>query len=82
MKKALSVFFLALILFSVSTAQATEVSYSTNTKEAVKNGNSGVYAYVDGGYSYDIYYIIDFDEGYVYYFTEGNGEEGCVRQVR
>ena len=79
MKKALSVFFLALILFSVTAAQAESVSCSTNTKETVKNGNSGVYAYVDESYSYDIYYIIDFDEGYVYYFTEGNGEEGCDR---
>ena len=30
-------------------------------------------------YSYEIYYIIDFDEGYVYSFTEGNGNDTCDR---
>lgn len=41
------------------------VSYSTNTKATVKNGDTGVYAYKKSG-AYDIYYVIDFDEGYVY----------------
>lgn len=27
--------------------------------------------------NYDMYYIIDFDEGYVYWFTDGNGDESC-----
>lgn len=54
------------------------VSYSTNTEDTVKNGNSGVYAYKKSG-SYDLYYIVDFDEGYVYSFLEGNGEESCDR---
>ena len=27
----------------------------------------------------DIYYIIDFDEGYTYYFCEGNGDTTCDR---
>ena len=51
------------------------VSYSTNSKSTVKNGDSGVYSYASSG-SYDVYYIIDFDEGYVYYFldTESAGE--------
>lgn len=69
---------------SSQTSDDTEkgsVRYSTNDKSTVKNGNTGVYAYkkngspnLEGGW-YDIYYIIDFDEGYVYYFCEGYGSE-------
>ena len=55
------------------------VFYSTNTYEAAKEGNSGVFSYRDRGNSYDIYWIIDFDEGYVYYFTDGNGDSTCDR---
>lgn len=62
-----------------STEEPSPVSYSTNDYETAKNGNSGVFSYVKRGSSYDIYWIIDFDEGYVYYFTEGNGDEGCDR---
>lgn len=60
-----------------SSSKYSSVLYSTNTKATVKNGNSGVYSYKNIGGSYDIYYIIDFDEGYVYYFTHGNGNESC-----
>lgn len=59
--------------------ESTSVDYSTNDKSAVKNGNAGVYAYRDRGGQYYVYYIIDFDNGYVYYFTEGNSEGGCIR---
>lgn len=55
------------------------VSYSTNDRETAKNGNSGVFAYKNIGGTYDIYWIIDFDEGYVYYFTDGNGDASCHR---
>ena len=56
------------------------VFYSTtDTYEAAKEGNSGVFSYRDRGNSYDIYWIIDFDEGYVYYFTDGNGDSTCDR---
>ena len=61
------------------TDEPSAVTYSTNDYETAKNGNSGVFSYVNRGPSYDIYWIIDFDEGYVYYFTEGNGEETCDR---
>lgn len=54
-------------------------SFTTNDKSTYKNGNSGKYAYKTIGGQYDQYYIIDFDEGYVYYFTEGNGEDSCDR---
>lgn len=56
------------------------VFYSTNDYETAKNGNTGVFSYRDRGSSYDIYWIIDFDEGYVYYFTDGNGESS-LRQI-
>lgn len=57
----------------------TSVYYSTNDINTVKNGNTGVYAYKNRGGSYELYYIIDFDEGYVYHFSDGNGEETCDR---
>lgn len=55
------------------------VWYSTNTSEDAKNGNAGVYSYKKDGKFYDIYYIINFDEGHVYYFLEGDGNEFCDR---
>lgn len=64
------------------TSQPTEEGsayYSTNTSEEAREGNSGVFAYRSRGKSYDIYYVIDFDKGYVYYFTDGNGEISCER---
>ena len=60
-------------------AQKSPVFYSTNTRDTVDDGNAGVYSYKSRGGSYDIYWIIDFDEGYVYYFTDGNGESFCDR---
>ena len=51
--------------------------YSTNSKDTVKEGNKGVYAYSSIGKNYTIYLIIDFDEGYVYRFIEGNGDAIC-----
>lgn len=62
--------------------QATEdksVFYSTNDSDTARQGNSGVFAYKSSGGSYSIYWIIDFDEGYVYYFIEGNGDSTCDR---
>ena len=55
------------------------VSYSTNDYETAKQGNTGIFAYVDDSGIYDIYWIIDFDEGYVYWFTDGNGDGQCDR---
>ena len=62
---------------SESTEEPVTVYYSTNTEDTVKDGNKGVYSYKSQGGSYDVYYIIDFDEGYVYSFTDGNGEDSC-----
>ncbi len=55
------------------------VFYSTNDYETAKQGNSGVFSYKSTGGSYDNYWIIDFDEGYVYWFTDGNGDSTCDR---
>ena len=55
------------------------VYYSTNDYETAKKGNSGIFSYKNKGGTYDVYWIIDFDEGYVYNFTEGNGESTCDR---
>lgn len=51
--------------------------YSTNTYEKAKQGNTGIFSYKSKGGVYDVYWIIDFDEGYVYFFTDGNGESTC-----
>ena len=59
--------------------QRNGVSYSTNDSSSVKNGNSGVYAYKNRGGTYDNYWIIDFDSGYVYNFQNGNGNTLCDR---
>ena len=59
--------------------ESKAVYYSTNGEDTVRNGNEGVYAYIKKGPQYDQYYIIDLDEGYTYYFTDGNGEETCEK---
>ena len=53
------------------------VNYSTNDYETAKKGQSGVYSYKSKEGDYDVYWIISFDEGYVYYFTEGNDNDTC-----
>ena len=53
--------------------------YSTNGRDKAREGNSGVYAYRNRGGQYYNYYVIDFDEGFVYFFSEGNGDESCER---
>lgn len=63
----------------VSEQKPEGLSYSTNDKTTVKNGNTGVYAYRSRGGTYYNYWIIDFDEGYVYGFSEGNGNSICDR---
>lgn len=62
-----------------STPAGKSVIYSTNDFETAKKGNSGVFAYRSTGGTYYNYYIIDFDEGYVYFFSDGNGDAICDR---
>ena len=64
---------------TATTTESKSLYYSTNDKETAKDGNAGVYSYKNRGGEYNIYYIIDFDEGYVYRFIEGNGDETCDR---
>lgn len=75
-KLIISILTLAMV---VSYLSAYAVDYSTNSKSTVKDGNKGIYSYKNLSGSYDIYYIIDFDSGYVYNFTDGNGSETCDR---
>lgn len=53
--------------------------YSTNDRETAKKGNTGVFAYSSIGGTYSNYWVIDFDEEYVYRFAEGNGDGTCDR---
>lgn len=46
--------------------EADNTYYSTNDYENAKKGNVGKFAYVQEYKSYNIYFLIDFDEGYVY----------------
>lgn len=46
--------------------EADHTYYSTNDYENAKKGNVGKFAYVHECKSYNIYFLIDFDEGYVY----------------
>lgn len=55
------------------------VYYPSNDYDTATKGNTGVFSYKSTGGTYAIYWIIDFDEGYVYNFTEGNGESICDR---
>lgn len=64
---------------TTTTTTPTPVYYSTNTRETVSDGDKGIYSYKSDGKFYDIYYIIDFEEGYVYYFLEGEGNDWCER---
>ena len=65
------------VLWSYKYTKPSPVFYSTNDYETAKEGNSGLFSYKNKNGSYDIYWIIDFDAGYVYCFAEGNGENTC-----
>lgn len=47
--------------------------YSSNDLETAKKGESGKFSYCKSG-QYNIYWVIDFDEGYVYSFSKDKGE--------
>lgn len=60
-----------------TTSAGTYVSYhSSHSREIAKQGNSGIYAYRSRGGSYYIYYVIDFENGYVYRFRDD--EDTCM----
>lgn len=60
-----------------TTEKPIAVFYSTNDYETAKKGNTGMFSYKNKSGSYDIYWIIDFDAGYIYNFTDGNGDTSC-----
>lgn len=53
--------------------------HSSGDRDIAKEGDSGVFSYKNSGKEYDRYYIIDFDENYVYSFSYGNGDIYCDR---
>ena len=59
------------------TNQTTYNYYTTNDDKTATSGKKGKYSYVKKGKAYDIYWLIDFDEGYVYNFTERNEDNSC-----
>lgn len=62
-----------------SSSIENSVFYSTNNFDSAKLGNSGIFSYKTSGGSYSNYYIVDFDGGFVYYFSYGNGNSTCDR---
>lgn len=58
---------------------SNSVNYSTNSKDTVGNGNTGVYSYKN--IDLNLYYIIDFDEGYVYSFYGKDSSELCDKGI-
>lgn len=59
--------------------EADNTYYSTNDYENAKKGNVGKFAYVHEYKSYNIYFLIDFDEGYVYKIIDGDGGNSADR---
>lgn len=59
--------------------QSSPVFYSTNDYETAKNGNTGVFAYKKINTDFDVYWIVDFDEGYAYNFFHGDGSSDCSK---
>ena len=61
------------------TSETKEESQEKNESDspAKKSASTGIHAYKSRGGEYVNYYIIDFDEGYVYSFSEGNGNDTC-----
>ena len=55
---------------------------STNDEETAKLGNSGKFAYINRLKNYDLFYLIDFDEGVVYNFHYEQGYvDGTVYSI-
>lgn len=75
--KVLIKYYSVSLVVSEGTTTSSTVYYSSNDYETATKGNTGVFSYKNKSGSYDVYWIVDFDEGYVYFFTEGNGEDYC-----
>ncbi len=55
----------------------TAYYHSSTQTDIAKKGNTGVFAYCTIGGPYEIYIIIDFDEGYIYRFL--SNDDSCER---
>ena len=55
-----------------SSSTPKPVPYSTNDRDTAKKGNSGIFSYKKNCNSYNLYYVINFDDGYVYYFSDND----------
>lgn len=55
-----------------------DLFYYSGSKDDVKKGSLGIYSYIRYG-EYDVYLVINFDEGYVYSFTDQDGDNTCTR---
>lgn len=53
-----------------TTAKKQANFHSSNDLETAQKGDSGVFAYIKKASDYNLYYIIDFDNNCVYYFTD------------
>ena len=53
-----------------TTKAAPAYDYSTKSKSEITKGESGIYSYENVGSNYTQHFIIDFDKGVVYYFTD------------
>lgn len=60
---------------SKKTAEPEKPFYSTNDLETAKKGNSGKFAYIRKAKEYDVYFLIDYDEGYVFNYTYRQGDQ-------
>ena len=65
---------------SKTTAEEKTVNYSSNDRDTAKKGNTGKFAYKNNG-EYSVYYIIDFDEKFVYRFSDGEESGDKARMV-
>ena len=92
MKRFLSLLLVLVMILSIGTVcfAYSQENHSSNDRDEAKKGDNGVYSYVIKGKNYNIYYIVDFDEGCVYNFCYGNGdtvadkaaiEEGTLNDV-
>lgn len=66
-----------IMLYYYEKEKVIAVSYSTNDYITAQQGNTGVFSYKNKKGDYDIYWIVDFDNGFVFFFSNGNGETTC-----
>ena len=67
---------------SPTIADGSVLDFTNNDELKALEGNAGMYAYAISEKSGEkAYYVFDFDKGYVYYFTDKEGEESYSRYL-